>query len=64
MKGEVYIYPLHTSLEDLKQNGDMPLRVCQELDYRLDACRLTGVVYILNICLCVCVSESGARNSS
>ena len=55
VKGLVYIPPLPTSLEELKQRitevlenvmQDMLQRVWQELDYRLDVCRVTGGAHI------------------
>ncbi len=55
VKGLVYIPPLPTSLEELKQRitealenvtQDMLQRVWQELDHRLDVCRVTGGAHI------------------
>jgi len=58
VKGLVYVPPLPTSLEELKQRitaaletvtQDMLQRVWQELDYRLNVCRVTGGAHIENL---------------
>ena len=58
VKGLVYVPPLPTCVEGLKERitealktvtQDMLQRVWQELDYRLDVCRLTSGAHIENM---------------